>query len=207
MERPGMDRVPARDPGEKKLGGIKMSERNKQSKKKQKLTTRRVVMGGVFGAICVVLGLTGLGMIPVPNLTGRATIMHVPVILAAVFEGPMVGAFTGLIMGGYSFLTASTVPDPIVTIVPRILIGVVSGYVYKLFGSHHLLGAAFAGICGTITNTLGFLGLAVLLGYLPAAIWIATLPQFIVELILATVLTVALVRVIQRALPGYGNDQ
>ena len=167
-----------------------------------KLTTRRLVMGGVFGAICVVLGLTGLGMIPVPNLTGRATIMHVPVIIAAVLEGPAVGAFTGLIMGLYSFITPSAVPpDPLVAILPRSLIGVVSGYVYKLFGRHHLLGAAFAGICGTLTNTIGFLGMAILLGYLPAAIWIASLPQFIVELVLASVLTVALVKVIQRALP------
>lgn len=105
-----------------------------------------MVMGGVFGAICVVLGVSGIGMIPVPNLTGRATIMHVPVILAAVLEGPLIGGFTGLIMGVYSLMTASLVPDPIVTILPRILIGVVSGFVYKAFGRHHMLGAAFAGI-------------------------------------------------------------
>ena len=107
-----------------------MSERNKKTRSKQKLTTRRMVMGGVFGAICVVLGVSGIGMIPVPNLTGRATIMHVPVILAAVLEGPLIGGFTGLIMGVYSLMTASLVPDPIVTILPRILIGVVSGFVY-----------------------------------------------------------------------------
>ena len=67
--------------------------------------------------------------------------------------------------------------------------------------------AAFAGICGTITNTVGYLGLAILFGYLPAAVWIASLPQFIVELILATVLTVALVRVILRAMPNYGEER
>lgn len=184
-----------------------MSERNKKTRSKQKLTTRRMVMGGVFGAICVVLGVSGIGMIPVPNLTGRATIMHVPVILAAVLEGPLIGGFTGLIMGVYSLMTASLVPDPIVTILPRILIGVVSGFVYKALGRHHMLGAAFAGICGTITNTVGYLGLAILFGYLPAAVWIASLPQFIVELILATVLTVALVRVILRAMPNYGEER
>lgn len=184
-----------------------MSERNKKTRSKQKLTTRRMVMGGVFGAICVVLGVSGIGMIPVPNLTGHATIMHVPVILAAVLEGPLIGGFTGLIMGVYSLMTASLVPDPIVTILPRILIGVVSGFVYKAFGRHHMLGAAFAGICGTITNTVGYLGLAILLGYLPAAVWIASLPQFIVELILATVLTVVLVRVILRAMPNYGEER
>ncbi len=186
-----------------------MSARNTTRSKRtmQRRTTRRVVMGGVFGAICVVLGVTGLGLIPVPNLSGYATIMHVPVIIAAVLEGPVVGAFTGLIMGIYSFITPSSIPpDPLVAILPRILIGVVSGLVYKAFGRHHVLGAAFAGICGTLTNTIGFIGFAILLGYVPMAIWLAILPQFIAELILATVLTVALVRVIQRALPDYHND-
>lgn len=183
-----------------------MSAQKSMNVRKQKLTTRRMAMGGVFGAICVVLGVTGLGMIPVPNLTGYATIMHVPVIIAGVLEGPVVGAFTGLIMGVYSFITPSTVPpDPLVAIMPRILIGVVSAFVYRAFGRHHKLGAAFAGILGTATNTVGYLGMAVLLGYLPSAIWLVSLPQAIVELILATVLTVALVRIIQRAMPDYGH--
>lgn len=183
-----------------------MSAQHPINVRKHKLTTRRMTMGGVFGAICVVLGVTGLGMIPVPNLTGYATIMHVPVIIAGVLEGPVVGAFTGLIMGIYSFITPSTVPpDPLVAILPRILIGVVSAFVYRLFGRHHKLGAAFAGIFGTVTNTAGYLGMAVLLGYLPSAIWLISLPQALVELVLATVLTTALVRVIQRAMPSYGQ--
>lgn len=187
-----------------------MSERNTavRTRSKQRLTTRRMAMGGVFGAICVVLGVSGLGMIPVPNLTGYATIMHVPVIIAAVLEGPAVGAFTGLIMGLYSFMTPGAVPpDPLVAIMPRILIGIVSAYVYKAFGRRHKLGAAVAGFCGTLTNTIGYLGMATLLGYLPSAVWIASLPQFTVELILATVLTTAIVRVIQRAMPHYGEEE
>lgn len=184
-----------------------MSANTAKKRTTKKLTTRRIVMGGVFGAICVVLGLSGLGMIPVPNLAGRATIMHVPVIVAACLEGPVIGGFTGLIMGLYSFMTPSTVPpDPLVAILPRILIGVVSGFVYKAFRGHHALGAAFAGILGTATNTCGYIGMAVLLGYLPAAIWIAILPQAIAELVLATVITVALVRAISRAMPDvYGK--
>ena len=56
-----------------------------------------------------------------------------------------------------------------------------------------------------MTNTAGYLGMAVLLGYLPSAIWLISLPQALVELVLATVLTTALVRVIQRAMPSYGQ--
>ncbi|MDO4280014.1 MAG: ECF transporter S component [Peptococcaceae bacterium] len=176
-------------------------------RKEKKLTTRKMVMAGVFGAISVVLGVTGLGMIPVPNLAGYATIMHLPVIIAAVLEGPLVGAFTGLIMGIYSLMTpAGIAPDPIVCVIPRVLIGVVSGFVYMAVGKRHpQIGAALAGILGTCTNTVGFIGLAVLLGYVPGAIWLTIVPQAIVELILATVLTVIIVRIIQRSMPQYRN--
>ena len=75
---------------------------------KKKMTTRQMAVAGMMGAIAIILGATGLGMFPIPNLTGRATIMHVPVILAAVLEGPVVGGFTGLIFGMYSFLTPKT---------------------------------------------------------------------------------------------------
>ncbi len=179
------------------------------TKRQKRLTTRRIVMAGVFGAICVVLGVTGLGLIPVPNLAGYATILHLPVILAGVLEGPVVGAFAGLIMGLYSFLTPGPIPpDPIVCFIPRVLIGVVSAYVYRWTAKKHpQIGAALAGILGTVTNTVGFIGLAILMGYVPSAIWIAILPQAAIEMILATVLTVCLVRVIQRAIPAYKQQR
>lgn len=172
-------------------------------KRKKRLTTQRIVMAGMLGAICVVLGVTGLGMIPIPNLTGRATILHVPVIIAGVLEGPVVGGLTGLIFGVYSFLTPTgAIPaDPIVRILPRVLIGITSAYAYKACRKHHQIGAAIAGIVGTLTNTIGFVGLAVLMGYLPASIVLLILPQAFVELILATVLVVLLLRVIARTQP------
>ena len=59
----------------------------------QKISTRKMAVAGMLGAVAIVLSVTGLGMIPMPTLAGRATIMHVPVILAAILEGPVVGAF------------------------------------------------------------------------------------------------------------------
>ena len=177
----------------------------KQSPAKKKLTTHRMVMSGVFGAICIALGVTGLGFIPVPNLAGYATILHIPVIIAGALEGPLVGALTGLIMGIYSLLTPSAIPpDPIVCVLPRILIGIVSAFVYKWTHQRFpRFGAALTGLFGTLTNTLGFVGLAVLFGYLPAAVWITIVPQALVELVLAMVLTVVLTRTIERAVPRY----
>ena len=49
-----------------------------------------------------------------------------------ILEGPVVGAFTGFIFGLYSFMTpVGAIPaDPIVRILPRILIGVTSYYIH-----------------------------------------------------------------------------
>ncbi|GAG67869.1 unnamed protein product, partial [marine sediment metagenome] len=51
-----------------------------------KLTVRKIVMAGILGAIAILLGLPifgslPIGFIPVPNISGHATIMHIPAIL------------------------------------------------------------------------------------------------------------------------------
>ena len=155
----------------------------------KKMTTRQMAVAGMMGAIAIILGATGLGMFPIPNLTGRATIMHVPVILAAVL-----GGFTGLIFGVYSFLTPTgAIPaDPIVRILPRVLIGITAYYSYRALRRKPVLGLAMAGIVGTLTNTIGYLGLAVLLKYINIYVALAAFPQASVELVIATVLTVIL---------------
>ena len=68
-----------------------------------KLTTRQLVISGLLGAIAIILGITRLGFIPVPTPAGHATIMHIPVILGGILEGPIVGALVGLIFGVYGF--------------------------------------------------------------------------------------------------------
>lgn len=166
----------------------------------QRISTKKMAVSGMLGAVAIVLGATGLGFIPMPTLAGRATIMHVPVILAAILEGPVVGAFTGLIFGVYSFLTPTgAIPaDPIVRILPRVLIGITSYYSFALFRKHTNWGAATAAIVGTLTNTVGYLGLASLIGYLP---WEASLvimaTQMPFELVLAVILIVVLYKALQ----------
>ncbi|MGI6575770.1 MAG: ECF transporter S component [bacterium] len=158
------------------------------------LKTRQLVTGGLLAAMTIVLGVSGIGFIPVPTLAARATIMHIPVVLAAILEGPVVGGLVGLIFGYYSMITATSfVQDPIIAIIPRILIGVFSYYTFKSTRS-----SAFAAAVGTLTNTGGVLGLAVLKGYLPyeAAMFIA-LTQGLPELVLAVFLVVVLTKSLQ----------
>jgi uncharacterized membrane protein len=161
------------------------------------LSVRQIVIAGILGGIAIFLGATQLGFIPVPNLSGRATIMHVPVILGGALEGPVVGTIVGLIFGIFSFIQAD-VPffrDPLVSVLPRLPIGIVAWAVFAALRSRSLdLASAAAGVLGSLTNTVGVLGMAVLLGYLPLALTVPIIPQAIAEAVLAAVVTVVVVR-------------
>ena len=167
------------------------------------LSTREIVIAGVIGGVALFLGATRLGFIPVPiPFIGNATIMHIPAILGGAMEGPVVGLLTGAIFGIFSFLYAD-VPifkDPIVAILPRLLIGVVAWAVFVSLRRWSVdLASVGAGLLGSLTNSVGVLGLGLILplgqqSYLTPALVVASMPQVIAEAVLAAVVTVVLVR-------------
>lgn len=161
------------------------------------LDVRQIVIAGILGGIAIFLGATRLGFIPVPNLAGNATILHVPVILGGALEGPVVGTIVGLIFGVFSFIQAE-VPffrNPLISILPRLLIGVVAWAAFVGLKNVSIdLASAVSGVLGSLTNTVGVLGMAVLLGYLPLAAVVPIVPQALVEAALAAVVTVVVVR-------------
>jgi uncharacterized membrane protein len=155
------------------------------------LNTRRIVTAGVLGAIAIVLAITGLGVIPVPNLSGNATILHVPVIIGAVLEGPVVGALVGLIFGIYSLVQGGALfANPLISVVPRVLIGLTSWLAYRSLQKFNLdVASAAAGVVGTLTNSILVVGGLVGFGLIPAEAVVTIIPQAIVELILAAIIT------------------
>lgn len=161
------------------------------------LNTRRIVVAGVLGAIAIVLGYTQLGFIPVPNVSGRATIMHIPAIIGAVLEGPIVGILAGGIFGVFSMLqdTTGLFTNPLISVVPRLLIGLMAWLAYRSLSRVNVdLAAAVAGIVGTLTNTILVVGMLVAFGLIPAAAVVSIIPQAIAELVIAAVLTPLVVR-------------
>ena len=160
--------------------------------------TRQIVVAGIIGGIALFLGATRLGFIPVPiPFIGNATIMHIPAIVGGALEGPVVGLLAGAIFGIFSFLYAENPVflNPLVAVLPRLLIGVVAWAVFVGLRRWSIdLASAAAGILGSFTNTVGVLGLAILFGLLPPAVIPAVLPQAIAEAILAAVVTVVVVR-------------
>jgi uncharacterized membrane protein len=161
------------------------------------LNVRQIVIAGILGGIAIFLGYTRLGFIPVPNLAGNATIMHVPAILGGALEGPVVGTIVGGIFGIFSFIQAE-VPffrDPLVSILPRLLIGVVAWAAFVGLRRWSVdIASAAAGVLGSLANTVGVIGMAILLGYLPFAAVVPIVPQAIAEAVLAAVVTVVVVR-------------
>jgi uncharacterized membrane protein len=186
------------------------------------LSTREIVIAGVIGGVALFLGATRLGFIPVPiPFIGNATIMHIPAIVGGALEGPVVGALAGLIFGIFSFLYAD-VPifkDPIIAILPRVLIGVVAWAVFVSLRRWSVdLASVAAGLLGSLTNSAGvlLLGLVLPLGeqaYLTPALVAASIPQVIAEAVLAAVVTVVLVRGVmlirsgQATAPETGSDE
>jgi len=63
-----------------------------------KFTTRKLAVIGMLGGISIMLEFGGLGIIQLPFLPVQVTIMHIPTIIGAIVEGPIVGLFIGLIL-------------------------------------------------------------------------------------------------------------
>lgn len=104
-----------------------------------KITTRQIVIAAALSAVAILLGATRLGFIPF--VLGIAiTIMHVPVIIGAVLEGPVVGTVIGFLFGLFSLIWAYVAPtgggdvffqNPLISIVPRLFIGVLAYLAYR----------------------------------------------------------------------------
>lgn len=120
-----------------------------------------------------------LGNIPVGPLS--ITTMHVTVIITAIVVGPVDGAIIGGIWGILTWVRAFVAPssplaplvmvNPLVSVVPRIMIGLVAGYLYRWLArlsKQPRLAMILAGIAGSLTNTGLVLGAIALFYRTPA---------------------------------------
>lgn len=143
--------------------------------------TTELVQTALFSAIIIIMAYVPyMGYIPLGFM--NATIIHIPVILGALFLGPRKGVFLGFLFGLTSLLKNTFSPNLtsfvfspfytaggvsggvkslIICFVPRILIGVVSYYIFAAvirLGKGHKASKSLAfiaaGLAGAITNTL-----------------------------------------------------
>ena len=194
---------------------------NTRASAQRRLNVRKMTVIGVLSAISIMMSmLPFIGYIPIGPT--KATIMHIPVIIGAIIEGPVVGATIGLIFGLTSLWNAMTQPtitsilflNRLVSILTRVLIGVVAYYVYQGIYkiSKKVYAAGFmAGLVGSLANTVGVLGMIYVLyadKYLErigqagadAGKWLFTLaatngvPEALVAALIVSAVSVSLIR-------------
>lgn len=148
--------------------------------KEKKRDTRWMVCVALMAAIVIVLANTPLGMIQLPVI--KATTVHIPVILGAVLLGPLAGGILGGVFGICSLISNTMAPTLLsfafspfmsttglpgvlkalwISVGCRILIGVVSGWLWKLFEKVHLnqtIALPITGFVGAIVNTVTVMG-------------------------------------------------
>ena len=133
---------------------------------------RTMTIFSLFIAIEVVLLITPLGFLRIGPLS--ATLLHIPVILAAILLGTKYGVLLGLFFGLASIWNATTAPGPIsfvfspfitiggmsggwqsliVALVPRILLGWIAGSVFTIL-KKKMSRAKSAGIAAGVSTFL-----------------------------------------------------
>lgn len=139
-----------------------------------------MVCVALMAAIVIVLANTPLGMIQLPVI--KATTVHIPVILGAVLLGPLAGGILGGVFGICSLISNTMAPTLLsfafspfmsttglpgvlkalwIAVGCRILIGVVSGWLWKLFEKVHLnqtIALPITGFVGAMVNTVTVMG-------------------------------------------------
>ena len=131
---------------------------------------RSIAIAGVFSALVVVMCITPLGYIPI-NPTITYTILHVPVVFAAILGGPIAGMIVGAVFGLTSLIKNAIAPvgllsplmvNPIISILPRIMIGLVTWLVFAglqaircgKFNFPKIAAGVIAAYIGSFTNTV-----------------------------------------------------
>lgn len=130
---------------------------------------RKMTLLAIFSAIIILQNLVPfLGNIPLGPLS--ITLMHITVMVAAISLGPASGMVIGGIWGLITWIRAFIWPtsplavicftNPLISVLPRILVGTVAGYGYLSLKRklHAKTSMIMASALGSLTNTFLVLG-------------------------------------------------
>lgn len=145
----------------------------------QKLDVKRLTVLAMLAAVIVLMAFTPIGYLKVGAVS--ITFIMIPVVIGAVVTGPRGGALLGAVFGITSFIqcfgldtfgTAMMSINPVFTfllcMVPRVLMGLLVGLIYKGMckaTKNGILPFAVSCLSGAVLNTVGFVGLFLLLFY------------------------------------------
>lgn len=203
----------------------------------KKNTTLVLTQLALLSAIMVVLAVTPLGMINLGFI--NATTLHIPVIVGAILLGPKAGALLGGVFGLISLITNTIRPtltsfafspfysvgetsgnfwSLVICFVPRILVGVVAGYLYLWISKvdkSKIVACMVSGLFGSLTNTVFVMGgiyfffgqewqavrnvvFEGFFSFLAMMVGTAGIPEALVAMILSTLIARPLMTVLKR---------
>ena len=135
--------------------------------KKNKNQTRKLVLLGIFTTLLIIQTFVPfMGYLPIPPL--NPTIIHITVIVAAITMGTIDGMIVGGIWGIIRMIKAFTLPaspldlllwtNPLIAVLPRVLIGLFAGLFYHHVQSKKedksIFKISMSAIIGSFTNTI-----------------------------------------------------
>jgi uncharacterized membrane protein len=183
---------------------------------------KKIAVTGVLSALVIVLGITGLGAIRIPPVS--IVIMHVPVIIGAILEGPVAGLVLGFLFGVFSLVQTAIMPgteaaflNPLISILPRLFIGPATWLVYYALAHTgkpaaetdtrrpvvEIIAIGASAFAGTLTNTVLVLGALGLFKYYPwDLIFLVAASNAPLEAAFAVVIVVAVVSAWKRVSLG-----
>ncbi|WP_420838775.1 ECF transporter S component [Companilactobacillus mishanensis] len=132
----------------------------------QKKKAYKTAILGILMAIIFVQSMVPfLGFIPTGFV--NITIIHITVIVAGIVLGPVDGGIVGLVWGIGTIIRALTSPtsiidttvftNPVIAILPRVLVGLIAGWIYLWFKNHtkqQVVGMGVSAAIGSLTNTV-----------------------------------------------------
>ena len=143
----------------------------------QSVQIRQMVLAALLMAIIAVMGFTPIGYIKIGPLL-EITFLMIPVAIGAVSMGKGWGTFLGGVFGMTSFIQCFTVSpfgaallgiNPVYTfivcMVPRLLVGFLSGLIFEALSKvdkTRIVSFAVATASAALVNTVGFISLLVL---------------------------------------------
>lgn len=145
---------------------------------KNKEKIYKLTLTAVLSALIIVMAFTPIGYLKIGVVS--ITFIVIPVVIGAILGGPSVGTVLGLVFGATSFIQCFGMDafgttlfgiNPFYTavmcFVPRILMGLFCGLIYKGFSKTRFteIGTAVTSFCGGLFNTVLFVGFLLLLFY------------------------------------------
>lgn len=205
----------------------------------KKMDVRYMAQLALMAAVVILLANTPLGMIQLPII--KATTVHIPVILGAILLGPLAGGILGAVFGICSMASNTLAPTLLsfafspflsttgltgalkavwISVGCRILIGVVSGWVWKLLEKvsvPSVVALPVVGFLGSMVNTVCVMGsiyllfaqqyaeaqnvaLTAVFGLVMGTVTASGIPEAIAAAVLVTVIGKALLLALRRQL-------